>query len=372
MTAADVAQAVGVSRATVGFVLNDTPGQTISEATRQRVLDAAIALGYRPNSAARALARGRSEIVLLVLPDWPMDYAHGRLVEEFAKALDEAGYSLVTWSPREDSHARPLWERLHADLVMGFAPFDDDQQAGIRANGVSKLFPTPDQYIRHSAHWLAITLHLQVDHLRERGHRRIAYAGSPDPRLAAVSRDKARKVAARAAFHGMEFAGERVVDVADGSADRAVRAWVEAGCTAVVACNDYVAAMVAGAALRAGIAIPERLAVIGHDDSPLARVVVPTLTSVRIDAAAAGREAAASALHELGVRPLPAEPDPCAAVLVIRESTGGTATGTEVPCRLIPHDTGHGHAPEIRQMSPSGDGHGASGSGSGGDPVIGE
>jgi DNA-binding LacI/PurR family transcriptional regulator len=56
-TAQDVAQAAGVSRATVSFVLNDTPGQTIPESTRLRVLAAAKRLDYRPNNAA-----GRSSV----------------------------------------------------------------------------------------------------------------------------------------------------------------------------------------------------------------------------------------------------------------------------------------------------------------------
>ena len=60
VTAADVARSLGLSRATVGFVLNDTPGQTIPPATRERVLTEAARLGYRPHSAARALASGRS------------------------------------------------------------------------------------------------------------------------------------------------------------------------------------------------------------------------------------------------------------------------------------------------------------------------
>ncbi|HWU48134.1 MAG TPA: LacI family DNA-binding transcriptional regulator, partial [Humibacter sp.] len=82
VTAADIAREVGVSRATVGFVLNSTPGQTISEATRDKVIDAAQRLGYRPHLAAKALASGRSRIILLVLPDWPMEYSMRRVVEE--------------------------------------------------------------------------------------------------------------------------------------------------------------------------------------------------------------------------------------------------------------------------------------------------
>jgi DNA-binding LacI/PurR family transcriptional regulator len=68
VTAADVARSLGLSRATVGFVLNDTPGQTIPAATRDRVLAEAKRLGYRANTAAQALASGRSRIILLVPP----------------------------------------------------------------------------------------------------------------------------------------------------------------------------------------------------------------------------------------------------------------------------------------------------------------
>src|SRR5690606_26491156 len=75
VTAADVARSLGLSRATVGFVFNDTPGQSISDATKQRVFAEAQRLGYRPHTAARALASGRSRLVLLVLPDWPLDHA---------------------------------------------------------------------------------------------------------------------------------------------------------------------------------------------------------------------------------------------------------------------------------------------------------
>jgi len=52
VTAADITAAAGVARATVGFVLNNTPGQIISEGTRQRVLAEAARLGYRPHRAA--------------------------------------------------------------------------------------------------------------------------------------------------------------------------------------------------------------------------------------------------------------------------------------------------------------------------------
>jgi DNA-binding LacI/PurR family transcriptional regulator len=72
VTSADVARVAGVSRATVSYVLNDTPHQTISAATRTRVFEAASSLGYAPSAAARALRTGRSDVVLCLLPDWPI------------------------------------------------------------------------------------------------------------------------------------------------------------------------------------------------------------------------------------------------------------------------------------------------------------
>src|SRR6185312_9765886 len=72
VTSADVARLAGVSRATVSYVLNETPGQTISISTRGRVLDAAARLGYAPSAAARTLRTGRSDVVLCLLPDWPI------------------------------------------------------------------------------------------------------------------------------------------------------------------------------------------------------------------------------------------------------------------------------------------------------------
>ena len=64
-TAADVARLSGVSTATVSYVLNRTAGQTIPEATRDRVLSAAHELGYVPSAFAQALARGASRGVIL-------------------------------------------------------------------------------------------------------------------------------------------------------------------------------------------------------------------------------------------------------------------------------------------------------------------
>lgn len=115
VTAADIANLVGVSRATVGFVLNNTPGQKISAGTRERVLEAAADLGYRPFGAAQALVRRGCRIALFLLPDWPIDVSMWRLMQGATDILREAGYSLVTQTRHRMDPTRPIWELIDAE-----------------------------------------------------------------------------------------------------------------------------------------------------------------------------------------------------------------------------------------------------------------
>lgn len=72
-TSRDVAAAAGVSRATVSYVLNGNDRRRrIAPATRDRVLEVAQRLGYEPNAVALALRAGRTEIVLVEMPNWPL------------------------------------------------------------------------------------------------------------------------------------------------------------------------------------------------------------------------------------------------------------------------------------------------------------
>ncbi|QNO38776.1 LacI family DNA-binding transcriptional regulator [Protaetiibacter sp. SSC-01] len=298
MTAADVARSLGLSRATVGFVLNDTPGQTISEATRERVLAEAKRLGYRPHTAARALASGRSHIVLALLPDWPMEYSMRTHLDEAALVLDRAGYSLVTMTPHPGGQAVPLWESLAPDVVFALAPIPDEQYDAIRATGAATIIPGRDEAVVADELHFADGPRLQVAHLLERGRRRIAFAGTTDARLASLVAE--RRALADATHR--ELAGEPLAASADlDETDAAARVaeWVAAGVDGVVAYNDDVAALVLGAALRQGIAVPEELAIVGHDDSPIARLLVPALSSVRVDTAGLGRFLADLALSRV-------------------------------------------------------------------------
>lgn len=316
-TAADIARSLGLSRATVGFVLNDTPGQTISASTRKRVQAEAQRLGYRPHSAARALASGRSHLVLLVLPDWPIDFNLRRNIEEASLALDEAGYSLITYTPHPTGHSRPLWETLQPDVVMSMTPFSQEQIESIRAAGVSRLIPGPDDA---DAGYPEPGPALQLEHLYGLGHRRIAFAGSRDPRVADLV--SARRCHANDAASALHISPLVTGDVDHLSADLPdlILEWVADGVTAVAAYNDDIAAAVVGTALRLGIRVPEDLSVIGHDDAPISFMFQPQLSTVRVDIVGLGRYFAALAISAVNEAPAPS-PVPSAAVDVVARSS---------------------------------------------------
>lgn len=319
VTAADIARSLGLSRATVGFVLNDTPGQTISEETRRRVLAEAERLGYRPNSAARALASGRSHLVLVLLPDWPIDFSMRSHLDEASLVLDRAGYSMVTMTPHPGGQAVPLWESLDPDVVVSLAPIPDEQFARIAATRAATIIAGRDESSLGDSLAFATGPRLQAEHLLDRGRRSIAFAGTADARLAALNTDRRRLADETLAARGASLAASADLDLA--SAPGVVAEWVARGIDGVVAYNDDVAALVVGAAVRAGVAVPERLAVVGHDDSPLASLLVPSLSSVRVDAAGLGRFLAELALSRATGSAPPAIGPEARIELVVRESS---------------------------------------------------
>lgn len=319
VTAADVAREAGVSPATVGFVMNRTKGQTISEATRKRVLAASEKLNYKPHQAARALRSGRNKIVLLVLPDWPLEHSLRTNLDVLTHELASHGYTLVTYTPLSDSTATPLWAILEPAVVIGYGQFSAEDLADMKSVGIRNIIS--DEGGERSPSEFRSGPTLQAEHLLDLGHTRLGFACPVDPRLeefAAARLELVRQVCSEA---GVPLPIARQVDYQDGSAASALTAWRESGVTAVVAYNDETAADVISAAARQGMHIPEDLSVIGHDDSPLAARYLPSISSVAVDMEQLGMYTAAIALHHAEGHPHPDIPADTAKI-VQRESSG--------------------------------------------------
>jgi DNA-binding LacI/PurR family transcriptional regulator len=322
VTAADVARSLGLSRATVGFVLNGTTEQRISEATRNRVLAEAARLGYRPHTAAQALRRGSSRLILLIIPDWPVDFSVSKCVEEASHTLEEAGYSLVTQTHSPVGTARPLWELLDPEVVVGFAPFTLDEVTAMQGCGVTKIVPgvEPNPSMPDPL-GLDDGPRLQVEHLRAHGHERLGFAATSDPRVSGLVESRLAAAQEAAAASGLPPLVVRTVDGGPDAAGQAVQDWLRGNVTGIVAYNDDSAARVIGAAIRAGQDVPADLAVIGHDDNPYTALFVPSISSIRIDYAGLGRHLAELALHAATGQPLSGDGVDAATAVVAREST---------------------------------------------------
>ncbi|MCW2704584.1 MAG: transcriptional regulator, LacI family [Blastococcus sp.] len=282
----DVAAEVGLSPASVSLVLRGAAGP--SAATRERVLEAAGRLGYRPDRAASLLARRRSRLIGVML-DIRSDY-HGELVEDVHEAAEQHGYDLVlstiTRSRDERRAVETLLDsRCEALLLLGpDAPAawlaELDRQLPVVVVGRSIGSPGVD--IVRAADDQGVSL--SVDHLVGLGHAQIAYVDGGAGEIAAARRDGYRRAMLR---HGLR---DRIrVIPGDHTEEAGIRAGMRVAAvltghaptpTAVVTFNDRVAVGLLDALSRAGVAVPGDISVVGYDDSPLSRLAHVGLTTV--------------------------------------------------------------------------------------------
>jgi DNA-binding LacI/PurR family transcriptional regulator len=281
VTSADVARDSGVSRTTVSYVLNDTPGVRVSEETRARVRASADRLGYHPSVAARTLRTGRSDLVLYVLPDWPLGPAVDTLLDRLAGALAERGLSLLVHHARSGRPLHELWRAVTPRAVVGLQAFsardrDAMRRAGIHVVASSISGDVPDVF---AATQQGIG-RLQARHLIDRGHTPLGYAAPTDPRVRAFAELRLAGVQAVCAEAGLPAAEVVPLELTEDAARAAVRTWREAAVTGVAAYNDDVALAVLAGARAQGVPCPDGLAVVGVDDIPAARFALPALSTV--------------------------------------------------------------------------------------------
>jgi DNA-binding LacI/PurR family transcriptional regulator len=324
-TSADVAREAGVSRATVSYVLNDTPHQSIPEKTRGRVLKAAADLGYTPSAAARVLRSGRSEVVLLLLPDWPIGTGVGHLLETMSATLAGGGLTLLA-HPRSGTRrsVAEIWKAITPAAVVTFDEFDEQDAAAMRAAGVELVVALLGRSARHGFELEYPQQRIgrrQVEHLAATGHRGIGFARDPDPRLDAFARARLSGARQACADLGLDL-DVRTVRLDAASAADAVAGWRSATppVTGVCAYNDETALALLAGLRRLGLSAPHDLAVVGVDDIPAAALADPPLTTVVADQRAIAEHIARGIIAKLNNQPVPPWPDSDPMRIIVRES----------------------------------------------------
>lgn len=329
-TIRDVARAAGVSVATVSRVVNGTA--VVRDETRLRVEGEVARLGYSPNAAARSLITSRTSTVGVVLPDiW------GEYFSEIIRGIDfsarQAGYHVLVSSSHSDAgETRDVLRAMHGrvDGVIVMSPHEP-----ARALEGSLPASLPAVFL-NSAPGGTGRPALSVDNrggaramtarLLELGHRRVAFVTGPPSNFDAAERRRGFGDALRAAGLAPATAVEISGDFSEESGERAGEAIsrLSPRPTAVFAANDSMAIGVLLALRRAGLAVPDDVAVAGFDDIPVARFAHPPLSTVRHDIRSLGERAFVRLLAEIETEdPSPAAREVLPFGLVLRESTGG-------------------------------------------------
>jgi LacI family transcriptional regulator len=296
----DVAKRASVSISTVSRVLNGR--ELVNERTRARVEVAIRELGYRPNPFARGLMLRRSEVIGLLLPD-----LHGEFYSEVIRGATgrarELGYNLVVSSAQTGDEAHSLLDAMNRHTILdGLAVMVSEVTSRVQESLGSAAMPfvVLDSDVAGIPHDSVIIdqragASALVSHLLDaRGVERLVFVGGPSTNIDTAQRlDAARQILAA---RGREIAAADVhfldyqYETAYTLAQRQLDDWVSPR-ACVFAANDEMAAGIVAAAAAADVDVPRGLAVVGFDDTRIARMTRPALTTVRVPMSQMGTRA---------------------------------------------------------------------------------
>lgn len=284
ITSRDVAALAEVSQSAVSRCF--TPGASIAEETRQRVLKAAAELGYRPNVHARNLITGRTRIVGVVLAHLD-NLFYPRFLQGLTERLQAQGMQLLLFLA-DGSRQAELMEQLlnyRVDgIVLAATTLNAELARACTAAGIPVVL-----FNRVPAHDLDRAFHsVQTDQeagtaeltrlLIDQGHERIAYLAGSLESSTNQSRERGMRSALKAAGHSLFSYGEGDYDEVRAAAQ--VRDWYTKGrrrrplqeCPdAIVAADDRMAlAAIDTLRYELGLKVPEQVSVVGFDDVPQA------------------------------------------------------------------------------------------------------
>ncbi len=327
-TIADVARAAGVHASTVSRALNPATRGMVTEAVAQRVAQAAAALGWRPSALAAGLRTRKSRTIGILVPDL-INPIFPPIVRAAEALLAAQGYAtLVANTDNDPAREEMLISRMAEHVVDGLMMASAAE--GTHAIDLCARFGIPTVLINRrlpGAATSAVTnddrhgIGLAVAHLVALGHRRIAHLAGPRGVSTAIDRRQGFVEALQAA--GLEPAA--IVD-ASGYTRGAGQAAMEAllagpAFTALVAANDMLCLGVYDVLQASGLRAGADLSVTGFNDMPFVDLIDPPLTTIRIQHAAMGREAAEALLAEMAEPATPRRDTRLVPELVIRAST---------------------------------------------------
>lgn len=320
---------LGLNPATVSVVLNDVPGRTIPQVTRDRIKAAARTMNYQPNLLARSLRNRRTLTIGILVPELGDGY-HTQVMSGIGDQLISAGYFYFTAHHR---HRKNLIEEYSRLLVGRGAQ-------GIIAVDTLLEHPVsvPVVAVAGHRHVKGITnvvldhtraAELVLNHLYSLGHRDIAFMrGQP---FSSDSETRWNALASVAAKLNLKIDPQLVITLdRDISSPElgypVVQQLLSTGkpFTALVAFNDISAIGAIRALQDANLMVPADVSVIGFDDISAAAYTMPRLTTINQPLAEIGRVATQTLLNRIHKTATPGDEITVEPELIVRESTGPT------------------------------------------------
>jgi LacI family transcriptional regulator len=296
VTSHDVARLAGVSQPTVSRALRNNP--KVSEETRQRVRDAAKALGYVPSETGRALSSGRTRRIGLLLTDLDNQF-YPHVIAPMHRELERLGYQLVLQT--ESSEVGQVTERLLANgldgVLLATTTLNSVLPVRLRDRGVPFVYfnristaVDADRAVVDPTGGLREV----AQSIFDLGHRKVAAIFGPRN----TSTGEQREAVLRDALEdhgiviGSRWSHRGPFEFATGFAG-ARRLLDQAERPTVIVCgNDVVALGALNAARELGLLVPEQVSIVGFDDLPVASWPIVRLTTVAFDLDAMARAAA--------------------------------------------------------------------------------
>jgi LacI family transcriptional regulator len=337
-TIRDVAREADVSVASVSRVLNGH--SNVRNEVRERVQAAAAALGYVPHAGARNLSLARTNAIGVMLPD-----LHGEFFSETARGIDSEASARGLQLLLSNAHADPARAietlqtmRGRVDGVIIMAPdLDPEQLFGhLPASLPAVLINCRDNQEQRAELRVdnAAGAEAMTEHLVATGRRRIVHLAGPEGNLEA----QARVAGYRAAMtrHGLTprvLPGDFFEEAGTAAAEMLLAELDDPqGPDALFAANDMMAIGALMRFRRAGVAVPGRIAIAGFDDVPLARLISPALTTMRVGIAGIGARAVVR-LAALIAGGVDHAVEPRTPELIVRETTVAAENRKQPACR---------------------------------------
>jgi len=297
VTIYDIAKAAGVGKSTVANAL--TGKGTVSEATRQRILQLAREMGYRPSLVARNLSQHKTLTIALILPHLTNPF-YPEIVEAVENNVREHDYQTLICNTHYDfALAREQMDRLISRWIDGYIIMGTSMELTDISRYVKQGLPVVlcDWQENESAPGIAQVSvdfyragQLAAEHLLELGHRRVAViVDVPQQTLRLEGFQSIALAAGIPLPPEMIEQGDSTLESGYAAAKRLLARPVLP--TAIFATNDWMAVGAMEAVLEKGLRVPQDISIVGLDDIVISAHLRPPLTTIAIPKTRLAKEA---------------------------------------------------------------------------------